>query len=72
MDPVTGPPMPAEGRARLEGALARFEAQARATGAAGDTAVTSLTFGAVKLSDWVLFQEAHARHHQAQLRWSPG
>jgi hypothetical protein len=68
MDPVTGPATPAEGRARLEAALAAFERQAKATGAAVDAMVTSKTFGTVKLSDWVRFQEVHARHHQKQLK----
>ena len=68
MNPVTGPPTPAEGRARLERALATFEQQAKVTGAAGDARVRSATFGEVRLTDWVRFQECHARHHQAQLR----
>ena len=68
MDPETGPATPAEGRARLEAALAGFERQAKMTGSAGDAMVASKTFGAVKLSDWVRFQEVHARHHQKQLK----
>ena len=69
MDPQTGPPTPAEGRARLEAALLGFEKQAKAAaGTNGDATVTSKTFGEVKLSDWVRFQEVHTRHHQRQLR----
>ena len=71
MDPVSGPATPAEGRARLEGAVAGFEAQARAISASGDALLASKTFGAVTLCDWVRFQEVHARHHQAQLRSGP-
>ena len=68
MDPVTGPPTPAEGRARLEAAVAGFEAQAKAMAPSGDAVLASKTFGSVTLSDWVRFQECHSRHHRSQLR----
>ena len=71
MDPVSGPATPAEGRARLEGAVATFEKQVKMAASPDAATVASKTFGNVKLIDWVMFQEAHARHHQAQLRSAP-
>ena len=66
MNPESGPASPAEGRVRVEAALARFEQACRAR-PASDQVVKSATFGSVLLADWVRFQGLHARHHQLQL-----
>lgn len=66
LDPESGPPSPAAGRARLEEAVAKFERACRASG----TTASSGIFGTVLVSDYVRFQELHTRHHQRQL--SPG
>ena len=67
MDPLTGPATPAEGRVRLEGALAEFDRQCRAHGESSDS-VDSCVFGVVPLGDYVAFQRFHTRHHTAQLQ----
>jgi len=66
MDPASGPATPDAGRARLEGALAGFEAECRARGEASAT-IESGIFGAVPLGDHVAFQKFHSRHHTPQL-----
>ena len=64
-DPEEGPPTPADGRARLEGALARFAEACQAQ--AGTERLKTLTFGTVGLVDYVRFQEIHVRHHTKQM-----
>jgi hypothetical protein len=65
MDPAQGPGTPAEARARLEGALARFEQACRESNA---ERIRSQTFGSVTVGDLVRFQAAHTRHHTGQIR----
>jgi hypothetical protein len=70
MDPATGSPTPAEGRQRLETALAEFERECRARGATSST-VASCIFGRVDLGDYVRFQRFHTRHHATQIARAP-
>jgi hypothetical protein len=65
-DPANGPPTVAEGRARLEGALAAFERECRARLAAGQP-VESTIFGSVPVADYAEFQAIHIRHHSRQI-----
>ena len=65
-DPDRGPATPGEGRTRLMGAVDAFENACRARDASGLPASSGI-FGRVSVSDYVIFQEAHARHHQKQL-----
>jgi hypothetical protein len=65
--PETGATTPAAGRARVEGALARFEQACRERAASGQPVESSI-FGRVPLQDYVRFQELHVRHHNLQLR----
>ena len=65
-DPATGPTTPAEGRQRLDGALAKFD-QACRTRAASGQQVSSTLFGQVSVTDFARFLEVHTRHHCAQL-----
>jgi hypothetical protein len=66
MDPDSGPPGVAEGRARLEGALGVLEVAALAR-SPGDQLVDTTTFGKVSLADYLVFQAHHTRHHRQQL-----
>ena len=66
MTPSKGPAAASDARGRLEAALARFEADCRATAAAGRT-VSSGAFGRVALEDLVRFNELHVRHHIKQI-----
>lgn len=66
MDPEHGPPTPAEGRARLEDALARFDEACRARAAETST-MDSGFFGTIPLADYARFQELHTRHHTRQI-----
>ena len=66
MNPLAGPPTPAEGRARLAAAHERFEAACRALAARGAPMRTTM-FGAVPVEDFVRFLEIHTRHHGRQL-----
>ena len=66
MNPESGPPTPAEGRVRLEGAMAAFDRACR-TSEASDATIASSVFGAIRLEDWVRFQELHTRHHCKQM-----
>lgn len=66
MDPATGPASPADARARLEGALARFDRGCRACAEAGGM-VASRTFGTVPVEDYARFIEIHTRHHCRQM-----
>ena len=67
MDPEHGPATPAEGRKRLEQAVARFDQACGASAATGDGSVATSMFGRVALAEWVEFQAIHARHHEKQL-----
>jgi hypothetical protein len=66
MNPEAGPATPADGRVRLEGALARFETACRACAKRSGIAVSS-TFGRVALADYARFIELHTRHHRKQM-----
>jgi hypothetical protein len=65
-DPASGPATPAEGRQRVEGALARFDQACRAQAAKGP-GMSSTLFGSVSIDDYATFQEIHTRHHRKQL-----
>jgi hypothetical protein len=64
--PATGSATPADGRARLEGALSRFDQACRAR-AASHQKVASTIFGAVTVADFARFQELHVRNHILQM-----
>jgi hypothetical protein len=66
MDPASGPSTPADARARLEGALTRFDRECRAC-AKGAGIVESRTFGRVSVADYARFIELHTRHHCKQM-----
>jgi DinB family protein len=66
MNPISGPATPAEGRARLEAALARFDRECHACASAGRR-VASSTFGTVSLPDYARFMALHTRHHCRQM-----
>jgi len=66
MDPPSGPASSAEARARLDGALAKFDEACRARAATGGN-VSSGAFGRVALEDYVRFTEMHTRHHAKQI-----
>ena len=65
-DPASGPATPADGRKRIEGALARFDQACRTRVASGPN-MSSTLFGAVSVEDYATFQEIHTRHHRKQL-----
>jgi DinB family protein len=65
-DPAGGPGSPTEARARLEGALARFDQACRARVASGRL-VASKIFGDVSVEDFARFQALHIRHHRRQM-----
>jgi hypothetical protein len=66
MDPLSGPATPAEGRARLEAAYAKFDVACRRLGA-GDGLMRTTIFGAVPAPDYVRFMTMHTAHHEKQL-----
>jgi hypothetical protein len=66
MDPASGPPTAAEGRARLETAHGKFDEACRQVAARGDRMPTTI-FGAVPIEDYVRFMELHTRHHGKQM-----
>lgn len=66
MDPVAGPPTPADGRARLQAAYEQFDAACRDL-ASRHEPIKSSVFGAVKVEDYVRFIELHTRHHDKQM-----
>jgi hypothetical protein len=66
MNPASGPATPAEGRARLETALARFDRECRECDSAGRL-VPSATFGQVTVADYAHFIALHTRHHCKQM-----
>ena len=65
-DPASGPPTPAEGRARLEGAMAKFDRACRACDVTGRK-VESTVFGPISVEDYARFQMLHTRHHAGQM-----
>jgi hypothetical protein len=65
-DPATGPASPADGRKRLEDAMARFDRTCRAQAVTGRE-VLSTVFGPVTVEEYARFQGLHARHHAAQI-----
>ena len=66
MDPVSGPPTPAEGRTRLEAAHHQFDRACRQIASDGERMRTTI-FGAVPVEDYVRFMEIHTRHHSKQM-----
>ena len=66
MNPASGPATPAEARARLEGAFARFDQECRRR-VAGGQHVVSTGFGRVSVEDLVRFNGIHTRHHCKQM-----
>lgn len=64
--PPSPPATPADGRKRLENAVASFDQACRARGV-GDQELRSTTFGTVGLAEWARFQEVHVQHHHGQL-----
>jgi hypothetical protein len=66
MTPSKGPATASDARARLEGALAKFEAECRAVASSGGK-VSSGAFGVVPVDDFVRFNELHTRHHAKQI-----
>jgi hypothetical protein len=66
MNPASGPPTPAEGRARLETAHKKFDEACRQLASRGERMRTT-TFGAVGVEDYVRFMEIHTRHHAKQM-----
>jgi len=65
-DPATGPASPADGRKRLEDAMAKFDRTCRAQVVTGPE-VLSTVFGPVTIEDYARFQGLHARHHAGQI-----
>lgn len=66
MDPEAGPATPADGKGRLDGAMALFE-QACRTRAASGLDIRHPVFGTVSVADYARFQELHTRHHTRQI-----
>jgi hypothetical protein len=66
MDPQSGPATPIDARARLEGALAKFDRELRARAQTSDT-VASGAFGTVPIVDCARCIEIHTRHHRKQM-----
>jgi hypothetical protein len=66
LNPASGPPTPAEGRARLETAHNAFDEACRQLASRGERMRTT-TFGAVGVEDYVRFMELHTRHHAKQM-----
>jgi len=65
--PSPAAPSAGEGIARLEAALASFEAAIRSGHPEGRHYVTHPYFGRIPTGDYVRFQAIHTRHHLAQL-----
>jgi hypothetical protein len=66
MIPHTGPATSADAAGRLDTAWQTLAAACADAASRGDK-IRSKTFGSVSLSDYVLFQEKHTRHHQKQM-----
>jgi hypothetical protein len=71
MNPAAGPATASEAEGRMAVAMEAFESAVRTASAQGDT-IHSVTFGTVRLADYVRFQEIHVRHHEAQLPGAAG
>jgi len=65
-DPPAGSATAAQARARLQGALTRFDKACRARATSGQD-VSSTIFGPVSVTDFARFQELHVRHHLLQM-----
>lgn len=65
--PLRAPATPAEGRARLEQAVAKFEADVLGWSKGQDRTLAHPAFGAIALTDYVRYLEIHTRHHQKQI-----
>jgi hypothetical protein len=66
MDPASGPPTLADGRARLETAHEKFDEACRLIATKGDRMRTTI-FGAVPVEEYIRFMELHTRHHGKQM-----
>ena len=66
MNPESGPPSAAEGRARLETAHDQFDAACRQLASHREPMRTTI-FGVVHVADYVRFMELHTRHHGKQM-----
>ena len=66
LNPQSGPATTTDARARLEGAMARFDRELRARAQTSDS-VTSSAFGTVAVADYARFIEIHTRHHTKQM-----
>jgi hypothetical protein len=66
MNPESGPATTIDARARLEGAMAKFDRELRARAQTSDS-VTSSAFGTVPITDYARFIEIHTRHHTKQM-----
>lgn len=67
LKPSADAPAAAEAIARLEAALAGFEAAIRSSHPEARHYVTHPFFGKVPMADYVRFQAIHTRHHRGQL-----
>ena len=65
-NPEHGPADPAEGRARLDSAFAKFSTQCQSKDGDGQDVVSGV-FGPVSLANYAKFQELHTRHHRGQI-----
>jgi hypothetical protein len=66
MNPLSGPPTPADGRVRLETAHDIFDAACRQL-ATLDGRMQTTVFGVVPVADYIRFMELHTRHHGKQM-----
>lgn len=65
-NPASGPATPADARARLEAALAKFDRACRSRAAMGQKFESTL-FGTISVADYARFIELHTRHHHKQI-----
>ena len=63
MNPIAGPPTPADGRARLQQAHALFERACKESGPRFNHGI----FGDVSTADYARFQALHMLHHVGQI-----
>ena len=63
MNPIAGPPTPAEGRARLQRAHESFERACKDTGPRFNHGI----FGDIATADYARFQALHTLHHSKQI-----
>ena len=71
MNPGTGPATASEAGARMAVAMDAFATAVQTASAQGDT-IHSVTFGKVRLADYIRFQEIHVQHHEEQLPGAAG